>query len=453
MSQYGAGPLLSAVWSPFSLAQYGGMDWAYPFFYARKQSDEVGLRLIANASLFAYLSVLAVWLGFLLFAVSSNWLANYASITEGELAFYVMGILPTSLIYWLCYLLRFLGRADSFVKITLLGRILPVIVVLPLLPWVEQENRLLVSFAVGWVLSCLALCYALYEIRRVGHWPFQLSLFDLKLSKEMMRYGLLLVPAGAAYALMVVTDRLLIGYFLGTEAVAVHAVALSIGSLGLMMVAWFGLAFDPYLSRWVASGDQTNYLPKIQLLASSLPVFFVLLSCLAAVWSAPIVRFLYPEGYGPAALLIPLIIYSAALTVLSRLGVAAAIIAQSPKYHSLLYTCALFINVVVGWWLLPELGVLGAVVSTVVAEAVILAGWIYLGRFRLKNLPIRWKSAGLILLLGLGFIVASIQQLNEDHSWKMLLLMSAGLVGASLLLLYLAVGSDGLSRLYKYLRV
>ena len=123
-------------------------------------------------------------------------------------------------------------------------------------------------------MSCLALGYALYEVRRVGHWPFRLSLLDLKLSREMLRFGLLLVPAGAAYALMVVTDRLLIGHFLGTEAVAVHAIAMAIGSLGLMMVAWFGLAFDPYLSGWIARGDQTSYLPKMQLLASTLSIFF-----------------------------------------------------------------------------------------------------------------------------------------------------------------------------------
>lgn len=452
MSQYGAAPLIGAVWSPFALTQYGGMDWAYPFFYARKQNDEDGLRLIANASLLAYLSVLVIWLGFLLFAFSTSWLANYASVTEGELAFYVIGILPASLIYWLCYLLRFLHRADSYLKITLFGRILPVIVVLPLLPWLEQENRLLVSFAVGWLLSCLALVYALYEIRRVGHWPFRLSFFDLKLSRDLMRYGLLLVPAGATYALMVVTDRLLIGYFLGTEAVAVHTIAMAIGSLGLMMVAWFGLAFDPYLSGWIARGDQTNYLPKLQLLASSISVFFVLLSCLAAIWAAPVISFLYPEGYGPAAPLIPLIIFTAALTALSRLGVATAVIAHTPKYHTLVYSCALFLNIFFGWWLIPVLGVMGAVISTAVAEMAILTSWIYLGRVRLKNLLISWRAPLLTLFLGLGFVVTYIQQSNENSSLWMLLSLSAAVIGANLLLLYRVIGNDGLSIVYRYLR-
>ena len=45
------------------------------------------------------------------------------------------------------------------------------------LPFFELKNRLLVSFSVGWIVSCLGFLYALYEIRRTGNWPF--SLFHL----------------------------------------------------------------------------------------------------------------------------------------------------------------------------------------------------------------------------------------------------------------------------------
>jgi len=31
-SQYGAVPILAAIWAVFSLMQYGGMDSAFPFF-------------------------------------------------------------------------------------------------------------------------------------------------------------------------------------------------------------------------------------------------------------------------------------------------------------------------------------------------------------------------------------------------------------------------------------
>jgi len=452
MSQYGAGPLLGAFWSPFSLAQYGGMDWAYPFFYARIQHEEDGKRIIANASLLAYLAVLLVWLVFLSFSFSSSWLGSYASVTQVELAFFVLGLLPAALIYWLCYLLRFLQKADAYVRITLLGRILPVIIVLPLLPWIEQEKRLLVNFGAGWLLSCLALLYALYEVRRVGYWPFRFSYLDLKLSKEMLRYGLLLVPSSAAYALMVVTDRLLVGYFLGPDAVAVYAIAVSIGSLGVMFVGWFGLALDPYLSGWIASGNQGNYLPKMQLLVSSLAAFFAILSCLAAIWSAPVIELVYPEGYGPAAQLVPLIIFAAALTALSRLAVATAVIAQTPKFHTILYWFALVLNILAGWLLIPTLGVLGAVVSTVIAELAILSGWIYLGRIQLKNLKLSWRMPIVILLFTIIFVTVFLTQQSFNHHWLILIALSIGIVSVILLLLYRAIGISGMSTLHRYVR-
>ncbi len=452
MSQYGTAPLLEAVWSPFALGQYGGMDWAYPFFYARKKTQEEGKRLIVNATIFAYLFVLMVWFIFLIFAFTNNWLAKYANITSGELSFYILGIIPAALINWLCYLLRFMHRADSFVKITILGRILPIIVVLPLLPFFEQDKRLFISFALGWMLSCIALLYALYEIRRVGHWPFKIALLDIKLCKEMFHYGILLVPAGAAYALMVVMDRLLIGFFLGTESVALHALAFGLGSLGIMFVNWFGLAFDPYLSSWISKGNQENYLPKMQLLVSSLAIMLGSLSCLAAIWASFFVNILYPNNYSSVAQLVPLIIFAAALTALSRLGVATAIIAQTAKFHNIIYWIALFINIFFGLLLIPSIGVLGAILSTVIAEFVILLGWIYLGRIHLKNLPINWFMPLLILLFSFLFLVWTINQ--PIFEGKVLLLMISTLFTLSIfsILLYASVGKSGILKLYYYAR-
>jgi len=452
MSQYGAAPLLSAVWTPFALIQFGGFDWAYSFFLVRQRSENDRRRLIANASLFAYLSVLLVWIVFLIFAFSTEWLTGYASVTQRELAFFALGLMPTALIYWLCYLLRFLHQAYTYVKITLLGRILPMVMVLPLLPWIEQENRLLISFAGSFLVSCIALLYALYEIRRMGQWPFSLSQIDLGLAKEMFRYAIVLVPGSAAYALIVITDRLLIGHFLGAESVAVFAIATAIGSLGKMFVGWFGLAFDPHLLGWIASDDQSNYLTKMQLLAPILAAFFAVLSSLAAIWSAPVIDFVYPACYAPSAKLVPLIIFAAALTALSRLGVATAVIAQTPKYYTILYWAALVINIVIGLLLIPTLGVLGAIISTVIAEATILSGWIYLGRIHLNNLPINWRMSIVILLFTLSFIGVFTIQPGVSRTWPEYMLLSMLVISAIMLLLYRAIGRNGICTLFRYAR-
>jgi O-antigen/teichoic acid export membrane protein len=217
MQQYGAGALLSGVWSPFALAQYGGMDSAYPFYLARKKNSKEAQQLIATATFVAYVSVLLVWVGFFIAALSGGWLMSYANVSQPELAFFILGLLPAALIYWLCYLLRYLSRADSYVKITLFGRIAPIVVVLPLLPYVAPEDRLLWSWGLGWIVSFVALIYALFEIHRAGHWPFRRSLFSVRIARDMLKYGVYLIPAGRTYAMISITDRLLVGYLIGTD--------------------------------------------------------------------------------------------------------------------------------------------------------------------------------------------------------------------------------------------
>lgn len=451
MAQFGAGPLLSVVWSPFSLFQYGGMDSAYPFFYARKKTEEDGLRLIANASFIAYLSVLLVWLSFLVFALATGWLARYAGVTQGELTFYLLGLLPAGLVYWLCYLLRFLERPDSYVKITLLGRILPAVVVLPLLPWIEQDQRLLFTFGAGWILSFLALLFALYEIRRVGHWPFSFTFLNLKISRDMLRYGIVLIPAGASYALIVVTDRLLIGYFLGADSVAIYTIAIMTSSIASALLGWVFLALDPIFFRLIAGGEQSSYLPKIQLLVSSLAVFFGFLSCFSAIWAAPVINLLYPGEYAFAGQLVPLMTFSVVLQALSRVGFSTVLIAQKPKFHAGVYCSALILNIIIGWILIPILGLMGAIFSTLLAEMAILLAWIFLGHVYLKNLPISWKMPLIIVLCTISFVAVLILFPDANNFWWSRFALTFGILLVYAFLLRLTIGNKGISTLYRYI--
>ncbi len=452
MEQYGVAPLLQAVWSPFALMQYGGMDWAYPFFYARKKSNKEGKQLIVSATFFAFISVLATWLIFILFSLYSDWLSKYASVTRWELIFFLFALLPTALIQWLCYLLRYLNRADSYVKISLFGRVLPVILILPILPFFELENRLLVSFSAGWIVSLLGFLYALYEVRRTGNWPF--SLFHLNISQisEMFKYGILLVPAGCAYALMTVVDRLLIGYYLGTNAIALHTLAIALGSIGIMIVSWFGLAFDPILARWIATEKKSTYIPKMQLLANSMGILLGLLSVLASLWSFSVVKFLYPSGYIGVADIIPLIVFCATITAFSRIAVATAIIAQTAKFHNYIYWIALLFNVFFGATLIPVFGVIGAVFGTILAEFFILLCWVYLGKIYLRNLIINWSMPLFCLLLSFVIINIISTELIKNQNFFDMILNSTFTLLLYFTLLYIAIGRQGINQLYNFIK-
>jgi O-antigen/teichoic acid export membrane protein len=451
VSQYGAGPLLTAVWAPFALIQYGGFDWAYSFFLAKRQVLDDRKRLIITATFFAYISLLIVWLIFLVVAFMSDWLTSYADITKKELLFFVLGLLPTGLIYWLCYLLRFLHRADSYVRISLFGRVLPVVIVLPLLPFFSQQDRLLASLALGWILSGLAFAYALYEVRRIGEWPFSKSFINFKQAGEMIKYSLALLPGSAAYALVFIADRLLIGYYLGPEAVAVFAISVAIGSVGVMVVGWFGLAFDPHLLQWIASGDSKHYLPKLNLLAIIIAWFFGALAVLAAIWSGPIIDLLYPKEYASSASLVPLLIFAAGITGLSRIGVATVLISQKPRYYSAVQFIALGLNVILGVILIPKVGIIGAVISGIATELVILLGWIYIGRIHLRNLEVAWTPPIVVLLLAAFLLFLSTKPLGLENVIIDLLIKTLLTLIIFSTVFFTSLGRQGVSNLHSLL--
>jgi O-antigen/teichoic acid export membrane protein len=192
------------------------------------------------------------------------------------------------------------------------------------------------------------------------------------------------------------------------------------------------------------------YLPKMQLLATLLAALFALLTGFAVLWSGPVIAWLYPDGYAPAAELVPLIIFTAGLTVLSRLGVATAMIAHTPKYHTVIYWSAFLINIVIGFLLIPAFGIKGAMIGTITAEAYILACWIYLGRFKLKNLPIRWGIPIATLLMTLLFMV--IMRNVMITSFFALFLLSGLVISSIAGLLLLFIGREGIKDLMVYIR-
>ena len=449
LTQYGAGPLLAAIWSPISLFLYFGMDWAMPYFLAKKEFSDQKIKIISNSTIVSFISILSVWTFFFATTFFSDWLRDYVNLTHKEISFYILGLLPAALIYWICFVLRYIFRADSYLKISLFGRILPPLIILPILPYFAQSNRLLISWALGFAVSTLALLFALFEIFRVGYWPFNFADFDFKLSKKMANYGLLLVPAGAAYALMVVSDRLLIGYFYGTQYVAIHSIAVSIGSIGAMLVSWFSLAFNPHLSSWISRQDQKEYLPKLQILAPILASIFSFLSIFASIWGKTIVEFLYPPSYSDSSYLVPYIIFGFGLSGLSQIGVASGMIAQKPRYHSVIYWLALFINIFFGLSFIPLYGIQGAIISTLVAESFILFSWIYLGIFRLRNLPIKWLMPVFIMLFGL-FSISIINNISIVYPIHLIIITLVAFLITNLIL-YLSIGNAGTKMVIKYI--
>jgi O-antigen/teichoic acid export membrane protein len=238
--QYGAAPLLGAVWATIALFQYGGMDSAYPFF--RSQAEDNQREIVVTSTVVATLSFGLVWLCFAGCGLIQPWLQTYAKVSQLELIFFLLGLVPGSLIGWYLYLLRFMHQAMPFVRINLLGRVLGVLIALPIVYFTPSQWRLLVIFAVGATLQLVGLAWAFWEFRQLKIQLYRPVDFSKKLGLKMFRYGIVLVPGAVVYSISFVADRLLVGWLAGPDEVAILTLAISLAAIALLLKQFSGVA-------------------------------------------------------------------------------------------------------------------------------------------------------------------------------------------------------------------
>jgi O-antigen/teichoic acid export membrane protein len=402
--QYGANALILATWGTVTWLQYGGMDNALPFFLAQSDQESHKKQVLATSTylttfwcpIFVALCILA--------AMTTPYLRNLLEISPLELGFFLLGVIPLGMMGWYLYLLRYLHQALSFARVSLLGRVAPVLLAIPALFLVSQGQRLAVMFAACSLGQILAFAWCLKELKLAGAWPYQAPIFSRTLARRMFAYGIILVPASVTYSVIAVADRLLVGWFAGPKEVALLALAISLGSVALLLKGWFSLVWDPHLVEWLSTGNPEIYLPKLQLAQTVLSAVFLTVAGLSAVWSDWVVQLIYPAYYYPVARMIPFIILTAACAVLSLVAVATVVIVNSPRYHLPIYLAGLALNVAIASLTIPKWGAFGAVLGTLASEFFILAVWVTLGKCIFKNLNLNWRLTLIFALLTAVFI-------------------------------------------------
>lgn len=403
--QYGAQAALAAAWTLVALAQYAGMDSAYPAFRARTTDFSERRRLLVSASLVAFVAVGLVVALFACFGLGVPWLAAFGGVNRAELFAFCLTLAPAGILSWILYLLRYEGRAAAFSRVSLSGRVVSALLVLPVLAVTAQEHRLWV----GWLVTAAVTTFAAYlgwrELKSAGLGEWRRDDYEPVEARRMVNYGLVLVPGAALYAVGTVADRLMLTWLGGPEDTAVLALALRIGAVAVILKTWFARVWDPQLVEWVASLSERRLKARLDEVIFVVALVAGLVACLAIVWTEPLAKLLYPEPYWTAIPLVPWIVFGAGISALSLIAVVTTTLARTPRLHLPVYGVGLLCNVGVAVWLVPQMGAQGAVAAVVAGELCILAGWILIGLVWLRNLRLSWWRP-LILFAVVGLALA-----------------------------------------------
>ncbi|HEY6140023.1 MAG TPA: oligosaccharide flippase family protein [Thermoanaerobaculia bacterium] len=407
-AQYGSYALLLSVAAVLALVQYGGMDAAFPFFRARAADHQAEERIVVTASVVVTASALVIALVACIVAAVTPPLRRLAQLSTTEMLIFCAALFPMAMSGWHQYVFRYLRETGRFVRVTLLSQVGGPLIAVPLMTLVRQEQRLMAFLLVILLAQAAAALWALGQYAGMHLRMYRRVAFSGALAKEMLHYGLRLVPAFLLYAASFHAGRWLLAWFDGAASVSALAIAALLSSAALIIRAWFSFFWDPYVAHWIAVDPPSVYLPRMQAAVPLVASVLFALTAVAVVWADVVIRILYPPSYLGAAKLVPFLLCAATCSALSAVAISTVLIGNTPRFHLPLYAAALIIDVAACLVLVPSRGALGAAWANFATELFILASWIAVGWFVLRNLRIGWTAA--LFQLTVAVLLAAVYQ-------------------------------------------
>lgn len=250
-------------------------------------------------------------------------------------------------------------------------------------------GAVLARIALAWVL--LALGYGLFGVYaaalisglaraaflwlalvRGGVWPrFPV---DRSLARSLMIDAMPLAASALLFQAYAHADRLVTASVIGTREVAYLTAALTIsyGMVEVLSVTVLVAVF-PMMSRaYLPGGDNALFRVIVEKLAFFTLVIVLPLALTIAVFSDTL-ALIFGADFRPTANILRLTVWYAMLSMSGAVYAQALIVQNRQRTTLLIRAGGLGLNLVLLWTLLPRLGVVGAPIASIAAEALALA--------------------------------------------------------------------------------
>lgn len=290
------------------------------------------------------------------------------------------------------------GKVKLFVKIRFGGALIVRALGLGLLIWYESALALATGEAVGMVITTLWIsAYAMREAR---------LRFHPNLTREMLHYGIGMVPGFLSAWLLVGVNRYLLKALASNPLaqVGIYSVAERFSAIMTLFATAFGMGWRRFAFQniHVAEGPR--------LMARATTLYFLALGYSAlglALLSIEAIRWLLTDEYTLAMGIAPGLCLAAFIVGLAgplRIGLVQA---KSTIRLSWLTILGAGLNIVVAVLMIPEYGVIGATIATVLGQLVLAILTLHYGQ-KVYPIPFEYRRAGLLSAWYLGAYFAGV---------------------------------------------
>ena len=361
-----------------------GLTHYHQYIYFREKQTIVSSYLFS-----ALLStlVLCILTAFILL-ISNLYFSNFLRIPFRYLILIPINMFFAFIPFIGLYLLRNEEKAVSFsvlaISYTLLNAGLSIYLIYQTdLSWESRTFSIIITNIV------FAIVHLVYLIKS-NHIRFQ---FNFEHLKKGISYSFPLVPSALAILVLDMSDKLLLGSFLGVSSVGGYDIGYKFGSIIFLFYTAINLAFAPFLyrcfSQWEEK-EEKNLVSKEQLVGQIYLIYFILIIGVFVVLI--ISKLLYQFGYVGTEFqysykFVPIVVLG--MLFYCFYGMQSMIVAQTKKTNSILFVvafCAL-INIILNYIFIPIYGDIAPAWTTLFSYFLM---FVMMALISFRSVPLPW---------------------------------------------------------------
>lgn len=257
--------------------------------------------------------------------------------------------------------------------------------------------------------------------------------FDKNILKEALKFGLPLVFVTIGYYLLNLSDRYIIKYLLGAEAVGLYGFGYRVaGVLNMLLILPFNLSFMPIAFKIFGQKDDARYFSKMMTYST---FFFVWGFVFLSLFSKELIDiFSARPDYGSAYLFIPVILLSYVFSGMRLTATLGMLLTKNTKNIAWITIGSALLNILLNFIFIPVYGLMAAAINTLIAY---LLFYIITQRISDKYFKIPFENKKLVMMIILGSAFSSVIYFFPEISFAAGIIFKIVLVGIYPLILFL----------------
>jgi O-antigen/teichoic acid export membrane protein len=436
---YGILDLLSTIALVSGFLIVSGTDAALSYYFFRKEYHEERSVMISTGLWMRLLFSLVV-LTIILFG------ADFISelIFGKDLSLFVIitgvTILFTSVYSFLMDLLRFELRSWLYTFASTFAVLLNILfTIYYVLILGEGVYGALIASAAGYGIVFAATC--IYVFKRYGFG------FSAKWLKRILIYGFPLISTGIAVWVLGSTDRYFLAHFSGVDANGIYAVGMKIAMFIGLVVGTIQLAWGPFAMDIQYEKNAKQIYAKVFLLFSIISVIAVFFVSMFAIDFLKV--FTQPDYYS-ARDVIPFLSLSTVFSSAYFVVVLGIHLTKKLQHTIWITITAAILNIALNYFLTPVYGPVGAAISIMCANFVIVALTLRLSQ---KYYYIKYRYSSILFIFVPSSLIIAVSYYFELSLSLRIIFFAVFLAGASFYLLKEFRNSEEIKKLLEMVKL